>query len=289
MRKLDRDIVSELRQIEIRLKDLLEGLDVPAVRRNDRPSPVNKDLVSAGFDPGMLEGKVPASLLRSDAAPDQLVRALVGSVPVARMDDRILVFLGPSGSGKTTTLLKTARTVFLNNKVKPRVVFFGSNDEDTTWLKAQCKRLGVKFTRISRLDKMAKIIKKDRTPVLVDTPSISDLGEAEMRFLVDAAKEIPNMGLRLVVDATMDPWNVCAIASCIPQASGMSLVLTKLDEATRIGGAVSASIASGLPVAFVTGGRDVGDGVHVPDAELLSEKILDGVQSVATQGANWRG
>jgi flagellar biosynthesis protein FlhF len=236
----------------------------------------------------MLEGKIPASLLTSDAASAQLVKALVGGVPSARTEDRILVFLGPSGSGKTTTLLKVARTVFLNNNVKPRVVFFGRDDEDTSWLKTRSKRLGLKFRQISSIEKMAKMIKKTRDPILVDTPGISDLGDTEMRFLVEASKEIPNMGLRLVVDATMDPWNVCAIASCIPQASGMSLVLTKLDEATRIGGAVSASIASGIPVAFVTGGRDVGDGVHVPDAELLSEKILDGVKSITARGAGGR-
>ena len=285
MRKLDRDIVTELRQIETRLKDLLEDLGTPTVHRSEKVVPFNKDLMFAGFDPAMLEGKIPASLLRSDAASDQLVKALVGGVPAARTDDRILVFLGPSGSGKTTTLLKVARTVFLNNNVKPKVVFFGGGDEDTSWLKARCKRLGLKFRQISGMGKMAKMIKKEKAPILVDTPGISDLGDTEMRFLVEASKEIPGMGLRLVVDATMDPWNVCAIASCIPQASDMSLVLTKLDEATRI----SASIASGIPVAFVTGGRDVGDGVHVPDAELLSEKILDGVRSVVTQGAGGRG
>lgn len=289
MRKLDRDIVTELKQIETRLKELLEGLDTPVAWRGDRVSPVNRDIINAGFDPAMLEGKIPASLLRSDAASDQLVKALVGGIPVARTEDRILAFLGPSGSGKTTTLLKIARTVFLDNNVRPRVVFFGRRDDDTSWLKAQCKRQGLKFTHISRLDKMAKLIKKEKSPVLIDTPGISDLGDTEMRFLVEASKEVAGMGLRLVVDATMDPWNVCAIASCIPQASGMSLVLTKLDEATRIGGAVSASIASGIPVAFVTGGRDVGDGVHVPDTELLSEKILDGVRSVASQGAGGRG
>jgi flagellar biosynthesis GTPase FlhF len=96
------------------------------------------------------------------------------------------------------------------------------------------------------------------------------------------------MGLRLVVDATMDPWNICAIASCIPGASGMSLVLTKLDEATRIGGAVSASIASGIPLAFVTGGRRAVDGVHIPSADLLSEKILDAVKSIGTPGTGRR-
>jgi flagellar biosynthesis protein FlhF len=288
MKKLDRDIVSELKQIEARLKELLDGLGGPAEGWSKDSPPVNKDILDAGFDPAMIEGKVPVSLLRSESASDQIVRALVGGVPVASTDDRILVFLGPSGSGKTTTLLKVARTVFIPNGAKPKVVFFGSYDEDTSWLKARCRSLGLKFTRISRIDKMAKLIKKEKAPVLVDTPSISDLGDAELRFLVEAGKLTPGMGLRLVVEATMDPWNVCAIASCIPQTPEMSLVLTKLDEATRIGGAVSASIASGIPVALVTGGREVSDGVHVPDVETLSEKIMDGVRSVSPQRDTWR-
>jgi flagellar biosynthesis protein FlhF len=288
MRKLDRDIVSELKQIEARLKDLLEGLDVPARPLRDRVAPVNRDILTAGFDPAMLEGKIPASLLRSEAGSEQIVKALVGGISVAPSNDRMLVFLGPSGSGKTTTLLKVARTGYLAQNLKPRVVFFGAKDEDTAWLKVRCKRMGLKFTRVSRIDKMAKLLKKAKSPILVDTPGISDLGEDELRFLVEAAKTIEGMGLRLVVDATMDPWNVCAIASCIPQASEMSLIFTKLDEATRIGGAVSASIASGIPVALVTGGREVADGVHVPDADLLSEKILDGVKAVAPGGMDRR-
>jgi flagellar biosynthesis protein FlhF len=289
MRKLDKNVVSELKRIEAQLKDLLEALDLPTAHPRDVIAPVNSDILNAGFDPAILEGKIPASLLRSNEASDQVVRALVGGVSVAPADDRVLVFLGPSGSGKTTTLLKVARTIFLDNNVKPRVVFFGGKDEDTTWLKNQCRRLGLKFRQVSRVEKMAKLLKKEKSPVLVDTPSISNLGETELRFLVEAAKAIDGMGLRLVVDATMDPWNACAIASCIPHASRMSLVFTKLDEATRIGGAVSASIAIGIPVALVTGGRSVGDGVYVPDAELLSEKILDSVKSAGPGGVVRRG
>jgi flagellar biosynthesis protein FlhF len=288
MRKLDTDIVSELSRIETRLKKMLEDLDVPLALRRDSHRPVNRAIVDAGFDPLMLEGKFPGSVLQSDAASDEIVKTLVSRMPVARVEDRILVFVGPSGSGKTTTLLKVARSVFIDNNTRPKVVFFGSDREAPALLKARCKRLGLKFTQISRLDKMARMLKKEKSPILIDTPGISDLGDAEMRFLVETARETPGMGLRLVVDATMDSWNLCAIASCIPHASGLSLVLTKMDEATRIGGAVTASIASGIPVAFVTGGRAVEDGVHVPDAELLSEKIMDAVRSSDVQAAAGR-
>jgi flagellar biosynthesis protein FlhF len=283
MRNLDKDIVGELKRIEARLKEVLEGYDAarPPV---DRPAPaLNRDVVNAGFDPALLEGKVPTSLLRSDAAPDRIVRALVGSVDVAPSEDRILVFLGPSGAGKTTSLLKVARSVFLAGGVKPRVVAFGAREEDSIRLKTECRHLGLQFSRISRADKMAKVLKNEKAPLLIDTPGISNLDEKDLRFLVEAAKATPGMGLKLVVEATMDPWNVCAIASCVPEGSRMSLVLTKLDEATRIGGAVSAAIAGGIPVAFVTGGRRPADGVHVPDVDLLSEKILDGVKSARVE------
>ena len=58
MRKLDRDIVTELKQIETRLKDFLESFDAPAARRSEKVLPLNKDLVNAGFDPAMLSFRI---------------------------------------------------------------------------------------------------------------------------------------------------------------------------------------------------------------------------------------
>jgi flagellar biosynthesis GTPase FlhF len=65
----------------------------------------------------------------------------------------------------------------------------------------------------------------------------------------------------------------------------LSLVLTKLDEATRIGGAISAAMREGIPVAYLTGGRDYDSGILVPDRMLLYDRIIEGLAETGT-GAN---
>jgi flagellar biosynthesis protein FlhF len=282
MRHLDTEIVQELRQIETRLKDILEKVLAPSKSSSSgRTEPLSGDLLEAGFDPLMLKGRITHLSLTSDLSTEALVRSLVRNIPIEESEARVSIFLGPSGSGKTTTVLKVAKNVYLPKRIKPRIVFFGGReDKDVRWLNSQCRKLGLRFSHISKIDKMAKLLRsKKKETILVDTPSVSDLGDEEMRFLVEASKDTEGMGFRLVIDATMDPWNICAIASCVPGSPRMTLVLTKLDEATRIGGAVSASVSSCMPVAYVTGGREIADGIYVPNEKLLSEKILDSVGS----------
>jgi flagellar biosynthesis GTPase FlhF len=83
------------------------------------------------------------------------------------------------------------------------------------------------------------------------------------------------MRIRLVVDSGMAPGNICAIASCVPEAPPVSLVLTKLDEATSIGGAVSMAIDTRTPLAYLTGGKDLHSGIYAADPSLVSEKVLE--------------
>jgi flagellar biosynthesis protein FlhF len=278
LRKINSDIAAELKQIEERLRDVLASLAMSVRLGSGGPGGVEDDLVNAGFDPLLTRDRLPMDRSPSDPTFDGLVRSLVAEVPIAGPPKRISAFVGPSGSGKTTTVLKMVKRMFLPAGKKPRVVFFGSDRRDTSWLRDQCRTLGVKFVKAERPAKLEKILRKHtKDPILVDTPSISEFGEADLRFLVEAAKSLEDMDIRLVIDSTMDPLNICAIASCIPRSTGLSLVLTKLDEATRIGGAISAAITTGMPIAYVTGGRSAGDGIFVPDTTILSEKILDGL------------
>jgi flagellar biosynthesis protein FlhF len=204
---------------------------------------------------------------------------VVREVPIDQGDELVSVFLGPAGSGKTTSVLKIAAGVLLPRRIKPVIVRFGdSGGKDVAWLKSQCKKMKIKFKAVEDVKKIEKLLsKRPRGPVLVDTPSLSRLKDDDLRALLAMSKRLAGMKLRLVVDAAMDPRNICAIASCIPDVSALSLVLTKMDEATRIGGAVSAAIGRKMPLAYVTGGSDIRDGIYVPDKGLLLEKVLEGV------------
>jgi flagellar biosynthesis protein FlhF len=280
MKGLDTEIMLELKQIETRLQSIMKTLQIPeGIGVEQDTGSVHRGLLDAGFDPRFLQEKAGNGGLDSRDSLDTAVRSLVRDLSIRVASERISVFLGPSGSGKTTTVLKIVKGVYLPEGIMPNVIYFGSDDDkDTSWLRSQCGALGVKFVRISEAGTLEGIIEnKRRSRILIDTPSISSLNDDDMRFLIETSKRREDMMVRLVIDSTMDPFNICSIASCVPQPSKMGLVLTKLDEATRIGGAVSAAITTGIPVTYVTGGRNAGDGIFVPDADLLCEKIVEGL------------
>jgi flagellar biosynthesis protein FlhF len=281
MRTLEKDIVGELRQIEARLKDILETLVVPSVKpAQEVKGSMSQSLLNAGFDRSVIASRLSPAIPRGTTL-DGMLKGVLSGLSIEEPGERIAVFVGPSGAGKSTTILKMVSRLGQPGRARPRVVYFGEDRRrDTTWLGGECKRLGVKFSKVTKISKLEKIITRERKrPILIDTPSISDLREEHLRFLIDMSRRTDGMRIRLVIDSTMDPLNICAIASCVPAGARMGLVLTKLDEATRIGGAVSAAISAGIPLAYVTGGRNTTDGIFVPDGQLLSEKILESVRA----------
>lgn len=281
LRRTDRDLVLELRQVESRLRDLLDKILGPGADADLRlGGTADKTLLDAGFDSHMVAKRIPAHPHGTDLSPKVLIEDLVGRIRVDPALERISVFLGSSGAGKTTTVLKLASVVLLPNGLKPHVIYFGKDDgRSTSWLKNQCRRINVRFKKVSSIASLNKILRKgSKHPILIDTPGISDLTDEDLQFLAKASKVYEGMKIRLVVDSGMDPQNICSIASCIPDSSRVSLVLTKLDEATRIGGAISMAINTRIPLAYLTGGKNPDGGIYVADATLLSEKILESLQ-----------
>ena len=283
LRKADKDLAVEIRQIESRLKELLDRILGPAEQPGESYAGMaGGKLLSAGFDPDLVRRRLPVERQASGCSIEAMVDDLVDRLRVEPPLEKISVFLGSSGSGKTTTILKIAAGVLLPMGLKPQVVYFGTDDgRSTTWLSTQCRKLRIRFRKVSDTKKMAKILRKaGKHPILIDTPGISDLTDAELGFIAEAAKTLEGMKIRLVVDSGMDPRNICAIASCVPMASQTSLVLTKLDEATSIGGALSMAIDTRTPLAYLTGGKELQTGIYAADASLISEKILESLNAV---------
>lgn len=281
LRETDKDVVLGLMRIQSRLRGILDKMLAPGAGTDRLFShTAGKTLLHAGFDPSLVERRLLGYQDGMDSSMKTLVEDLVGGIRVEAGLERISVFLGSSGAGKTTTVLKVASGLLLPNGLKPNVVYFGKDDgRSVTWLKSQCRKIGVRFKKVSGTRNLEKILRKaGKTPVLVDTPGISDLTDEELRFIAEAPRVYRGMRIRLVVDSAMDPQNMCSIASCLPDPSRVSLVLTKLDEATRIGGAISMAIERRIPLAYITGGKDLDGGIYTADASLLSEKILESLE-----------
>lgn len=280
-------IMKELEEVGLQLSSIMKKLAPPAWDdRRKQFSELRVNLQNAGFDPGLVQRR----FLRREPAPGgsfgAYLKDLIGDVPLEVPEERVSVFVGPSGSGKTTALLKVAAAVLLSKGVKPRVIFLGpGRTRDSKNLAASCKELGLKFKAVSEGSRLAEeVMKSGGRPVLIDTPGIAALGDGVLELVAKLTRTVEGAVIRLVVNSAMDPANISAIASCIPLPARMSLVLTKLDEATRIGGAISAAIREGIPVAYVTGGRDFDSGIFVPDRMLLYDRVVESLAETGTGG-----
>lgn len=278
MKQASKDLLHEIRQIQARLAEIVEAIVLADFSRSmpAKGSDLGR-LVEAGFDPMVLRSKPNLDGLWK-AEGDLLIEAIVKSISIEIPDERVSIFVGPSGSGKTTSALKVAAAK-IGLGQKPIVVELdpdGSRKSDL--IKDQARRLGAKPVRIGRAADIEKIINSKAMPILVDTPGLSEISDADLRFLVDLCGRYPEVRMHLVIDAGLDAQNVCAIASCIPEVPRLGMVLTKLDETSKIGGALSASIEAGLPLTYVTGGTRATDGIFIPTHDLILEKVSESLK-----------
>ncbi len=285
MQKIDREIIKELKHLEERLHELLCNL-LPPVEddRSEKQRTLHKRLSQLGLDRELIDdllfkdGNACGSSFRS-----ALLRIL-DEVCFDGTNEKISIFVGPSGAGKTTSALKVAGVLLVPNKRKPRLIYFGSNPpRDEAWIRRSAKKMGIKFEIVTNEKKLLRILEKERkSPILIDTCGMSRMAETELSFICDVARKREDARIRLVVDSGMDASNILALASCISAQSRTTLVLTKLDEARRIGGALSASILANLPIAYLAGGSDVDAGIYLPTREILMKRILE-----STEATGW--
>ena len=288
LRAVDLSVVRELEQVEMHLNSIMTRIAPP--EWDDRRKHLSRfrvNLHNAGFEPGLVQRRFLKSEPVQGASFEAYLEDLIGEVPLEVPEERISVFIGPSGSGKTTALLKVAAAVLLPRGIKPRVIHFGpGRTRDSKYLASACKKLGIKFKVVSDANRLEKeIAGNSEAPLLIDTPGIAGLGDEGLEIVAGLTRLREGAVVRLVVDAAMDPANISAIASCIPGPARVSLVLTKLDEATRIGGAVSAAIREGIPVGYLSGGRDYESGIFVPDRGLLFDRIVESLAETGTGGS----
>ncbi len=197
-------------------------------------------------------------------------------------DGGVLALVGPTGVGKTTTVAKIAARYTLVHG--PHKVALITTDSYRIGALEQLRTFGrilgmpVRVARDENEMKVALDQFSDRRLVLIDTAGMSprDLHVAEQIGLLRSAKARVRTYLVLAANAQFAALEetVAAFASVRPSAC----VITKLDEANRVGGVLSAVIDAGLELAFTSDGQHVPQDLHRADLEKL---VTDGWQQVA--------
>jgi flagellar biosynthesis protein FlhF len=189
-----------------------------------------------------------------------------------------VLFLGPSGSGKTTTIAKMATRYALEHGTHnimlatTDIYRVGAREQ----LRSYARILGVPIRTINNKEEYQSLFEgmDSEKLILVDTAglSIKDTKHQEQLELVKSTEQktvscliLPSTEHSNGLSHLIDTYRSFNPDFCIP---------TKLDEATSLGGFLSAVIEKSLPIAAICDGQKVPDDMHkMKPYELVSRVV----------------
>jgi flagellar biosynthesis protein FlhF len=189
-----------------------------------------------------------------------------------------VALIGPTGVGKTTTLAKLAVRWVLQHGARDLALVaadsarIGAQDQ----LRALGQLLGAPVHAIEDLaDLPALLTRLARTRlVLIDTPGSSQRGRTlgpRLEALAAAGRDIETT---LVLAASTQAGALAETIARFAPASPASCVLTKVDEAASLGGALSILARARLPISYVSEGQRVPEDLRPARAlELVSSAV----------------
>jgi len=256
--------------------------------------------ISKRIEERALKEKVPLGVSRREhvikVVYEELTRFL-GEKPVPiKMEPgkkKVIMLVGIQGSGKTTAAAKLAR-YFQKRGLKPALI---CADTYRPGAYAQLQQMANKINISLYGDLKAKDPVKiainglkqfnDRDVIIIDTAGRHKEEQELIKEMMMLEKNIRPDEVMLVIDGTIGQQAMVQ-AKAFNEATPIgSILVTKLDGSARGGGALSAVVATGAPIKFISTGekiediepfvpsRFVGRLLGLGDLETLIEKVRE--------------
>lgn len=198
-------------------------------------------------------------------------------LPIAKNDlileGGVYALVGPTGVGKTTTIAKLAARYAEHFGV--RDIALVSTDHYRIGAQEQLftygRLLGVPVHTAANSDELRRILFKlaDRKLVLVDTAGLSPRDTQLAAQFAELHSARAPLQVWLTLPATHQAGDLSEIVRRFAPARPQACILTKVDEATRIGAVLSTVIRHSLPVAYIADGQRVPEDLQVARADQL--------------------
>lgn len=255
-----------------------------SVRRSPLRMKFTRLLLGAGFSPALAR-KVLAKMpddYSEERGGKWLAAVIARNIPVATPEDNLIsrggvyAIVGPTGVGKTTTTAKlAARCVVRFGADKLALLTtdgyrIGAQDQ----LRTYGRILGVPVHVIQDEASLAGAIAslRDKHLVLIDTVG---MGQRDVRVIEQLAM-LANAGAGriLVLNSTSHGETLEDVIQSFRAKDLSGCILSKSDEAVRMGTALDVVLRHRLPVHFVADGQRVPEDLHEPEAMHLVHRAL---------------
>lgn len=284
--ELQRAMSQELGGMRRMIEEQLAGMAWNDLRRN-RPQryTVLKTLTDLGLD-APLAREIAEAL--PDSTTDERARflplgLLARRIPVAREDlileGGVIALVGPTGVGKTTTIAKLAARYAERHGLRDIALVamdhyrIGAAEQLYTY----GRLLGVPVYTATPQQSLRDVLHRlgDRRLVLIDTVGMSPRDQNLKQQIDLLTSASPRLKFWLTMSATSQSHDQDEVVRRFSGAAAdgesrlAACVISKLDETTRIGGALSAAIRHRLPLAYVTDGQRVPEDLQIARADGL--------------------
>jgi flagellar biosynthesis protein FlhF len=255
-------------------------------RRNPARAALTKHLFAAGFSAQLVQMMVdnlPDEIENMEGGMDWVRSVLDSNLPVMEDEDALMerggvfALMGPTGVGKTTTTAKlAARCVMRFGASKVALLTtdsyrIGGHEQ----LRIFGKILGVSVHAVKDGADLQLALSELRNKhiVLIDTIGMSQrdrLVSDQIAMLCRAGQPVQRL---LLLNATSHGDTLNEVVQAYQRAPDQQplagCILTKLDEATNLGGVLDTVIRYKLPVHYVSTGQKVPENLYVATKKFL--------------------
>jgi len=286
------DAISSMRAEINKLRDLMESRFTQIHgKASSQQSPIRASLLKQYQRLGLshnLSGALVNTLHEIDSlTPHAATRDALALLArqIRTSDDDILtkggivVLIGPAGAGKTTTLAKLA-SQFIHRHYSKDIIMVST---DTHRLGAQeqliayGRLLGIPVLKARDQNEINQILSAvgDKKLVLVDSGSLTQNDLRNPQALPTMHTEIKAVKHYLVMPASMQVATLDHTVKILTDAGVIEAgIITKVDDAINLGGALSAVIQHKLPVAYWSDGQKVSSHLYAAKPQQLVAKAV---------------
>ena len=288
---VDASVLDELKSMRVMLQEQRAAM---AWRESNQRNPLRAtlwgELAEAGFSPAYARAiveKLPDDYTEKSAR-EWLEKVMLHNLPVATTDNLIetggvFALVGPTGVGKTTTTAKLAAHCVMKWGVQSLGLIttdsyrIGAQDQ----LRVYGKILGVPVYTAhttAELQSMLGLLSQ-RKLILIDTVGMGQRDSRVPEQLTMLAD--PVIQRILVLNAAAQPEMLEDVARTYGAGgagkNGMGLsgaIISKLDEAVKIGGVVDTLMRHKLKLHFISHGQRVPEDIQPANAQALLQRAL---------------
>lgn len=196
----------------------------------------------------------------------------------------IVVLIGPAGAGKTTTLAKLA-SQFIQRHHSKEIIMVST---DTYRLGAQeqlmayGRLLGIPVLKARDQIEIDQILSAvgDKKLVLVDSGSLTQNDLRNPQALPTMLTQVEGVKHYLVMPASMQAATLSHTVKTLTDSGLIEAgIITKVDDAVNLGGALSAAIEHKLPIAYWSDGQKISSHLYAAKPQQLVAKAVEMVRA----------